>query len=307
MPIAETAAVSSSSSQRQATVAAGGGEDPLAALGRALEQARAFEALDRAVGERPRRDCSVVVKATLPPGSAERPVAGSYAAPELVEALAERLRREGWPHVQIAVAGPGGVAAAQRVGYAQGAVVDLSEQTVPYHYGGPIGAHPASRVWLDADARVIVGRARPDAALFYQAALVASLGAVPDSGALTARLSSPQDAAVCACEILESFPVAFGVLDATAAEGGRVLVGADLLALDWVFGELTGLDGPELNAVVREALMRSGRLHLTRLGDLDDLEGWPVPGALRAALAAAGAGRAWGALAGAKEVPWTDR
>jgi hypothetical protein len=287
-------------------VAVGVGSEAGATLIGALTEAGAAGALDAAAGSRHRSECKVAVKATLPPGSVPGSGSRAYADPALVEALLGWLTDGGWGEVTLLVPGPGGAATATAVGYREELAEDLTAATERFHYGGALGDHPASSAWRAAHVRILVGRARPDPALFYQGAIVSALGCVPDSREVAKRLPSPHDAGICACDVLEVLPVALGVLDA-AGTATRVLVSADLLALDWVFGELTGLDGPELNAVVREALQREGPLVLKRRGDLDELSGWSGPSPLRATLATVGAGRPLGALAGAKEVPWTDR
>lgn len=288
------------------------------ALVAALEQAGAGAAI--AGGTPHAAERAVVVKPTLPPGSERESHPLTYADPVLVEALAAWLADLGC-RVTIGVSGPEGVASARAVGYADGAVIDLAAEVDPFHYGGAIGEHAVSRAWLEADARVLVGKARSDRQLLYAGALVGALAPVPDSGELARRFATPRELARCVGEVLGKLPVAFGVIDAIfSADGpapphgrghevrtGFVVASCDLLALDWVLGELLALNGPELCPVVRELLELRGPIALTRRGDLAELEDWRGPGYLRAALATMGAGRPWGALLGAREVPWTAR
>jgi uncharacterized protein (DUF362 family) len=306
---------------RHAFVAVGRSDQAAEALEEALAGAEAKSALDEAVGGRERSACRVVIKPTLPPGvaRADRPLA--YADPALVNALADRLRSQGWGEVAIGVLGPDGLATAEAVGYRADALIDLAVATERFHYGGLIGEHDVSSAWLHADARILVGKARSDRQLFYAGTMVAVLGCVPDSSELADRFAPPHDIAACAAEILEKLPVAFGLVDAlwsadgsgppsrtgTARRTRSVIASSDLFALDWVLGELLGLDGPELSPVVAEALYRHGAVELTRRGDLSSFEGWKGPGDVRVVLASIGAGRLWGGLGGAKEVPWTAR
>jgi uncharacterized protein (DUF362 family) len=316
-----TVAISSTvPSRRTAIVAVGAGADAASSLELALEQSNAAEELAAAAGGREPADCRVVVKAALPPGSAREDPPLSYADPALVQALAAWLAERGFRAVSIAVPGPDAAATAATVGY-DAAVLDLASEPVPFHYGGLIGEHPAARVWRDADIRILVGKARTDRQLLYAGAMLGALGCVPDSDRLARRLPRPDDLARCACDVLAGLPVAFGVLDAwRAADGagpprrsgharatGCVLASADLLALDWVLGELMDLDGPELSPVVGEALQRRGPIQLKRRGVLTGFDPWSNPGALRAVLASVGAGRWWGSLTGSKGVPWTAR
>jgi uncharacterized protein (DUF362 family) len=298
-----------------ALVAVGAEDDIASSLTRALEQARAEQALD-AVGNGERPSCRVVIRPVLAPGAPQEDPPLSYADPVLVEALVEWLRERGWENVTIAVAGPGGCETARRVGY-QGEVVDLSSASDPFHYGGLIGDHAAARTWREADVRILVGKARTDRQLLYAGALIGALGCIPDSEQLTRRLPTAYDLARCSAEILEKLPVAFGLVDAWRAADGAgppsardtraVLASSDLFALDWVLGELMDLDGPELCPVVKEALYRRGAIDIERRGDLTEWTAWSNPGAARAMLSDIGAGRWWGRLTGSREVPWTAR
>jgi uncharacterized protein (DUF362 family) len=294
------------------------------ALEDALGPSRFDSALEAASGG-PRADARVLVKPVLPPGTAAQIHPLRYTDPQLVESLIAWLDGRGWNDLTVAVSGPGGQATARKVGYRADVVdryvVDLTSETEAFHYGGLIGEHEVAKAWLNADARILIGKSSTDRQLLYVGALIGALACVPNSDELARRIAGAHDMAVCASDILEKLPVDFGLIEAWhSAEGSgppvvvglpratkAVLASPDLLALDWVLGELMDLDGPELNPVVREALHRRGPLELTRLGSLDQWEPWRNPGALIATLSDLGAGRRWGRLVGAKGVPWTAR
>jgi hypothetical protein len=255
-----------------------------------------------------------LIKPQLPPGVTAAETA-RYADPSLVASLSQWLSDRGWSDVAIAVPGPGGVQTARDVGY-EGPVLDLSEDREPFHFGGLIGEHEVSRAWAAADLRILVSRGRTDAQLFYAGAMIGVLACVPQNEELARRIVTSHELAVCVNDVLESLPVAAAVIDVSQEpQGGgppdrdqaRVLVSSDMLALDWVLGELMALDGPELNPLIREALHRRGPLDLDRRGDLSELEPWRNPSARRVALSDVGAGRWWGAMLRSREVPWTDR
>jgi hypothetical protein len=204
------------------------------------------------------------------------------------------------------------IARLAELGFGGARLLDSGGPHVPFRYGPTIGEHPVARAWLQADARVIVADARADRQLLYAGAIVAALGCVADSDELSRRIVSARGLARAACEILERLPVAFGVLAGTGVRPGHgVIVSADLLALDWVLGEVIGLDGPGLSPAVSAMAEHRGPIELDRRGELTewDVGRWqpPVPGPARAALADLGAGRPYGRMLGAKEVPWTDR
>ena len=304
----------------RARVAVGTGSELGPALTCALAESGLADALDAASAGRDRAQARVVIKAVLPPGTEREPIPLTYCDPELVELLAAALREAGFTTVAIAVPGPDGSATARSVGY-QTQVLDLGDRVEKFHYGGLIGEHQAAAAWLCADARILVGKARCDRQLLYAGAMIGALGCVPASKELARRLVSAHDVAMCTADVLEKIPIAFGVIDAWCASDREVsatgtgaaqathavLASADLLALDWVLGELMDLDGPDLNPVVKEALNRRGPIDIERLGDVTEWDTWRNPTPLRAALADIGAGRWWGRLAGAREVPWTAR
>jgi uncharacterized protein (DUF362 family) len=304
----------------RAVVAVGTGGGITAALTNALADARVEHALREAEATLGRRPARIAIRPVLPPGLSGETPPLAYADPELVEALVTWLGERGRTDVTIAVAGPGGVQTATRVGY-KSAVRDLTSDMVTFQYGGLIGEHEVSGCWSGADVRILVAKARTDRQLMYCGAIVSALGAIPKSEALARRFSGAYEIAECAADVLERLPVTLGIIDAWAcadesiSEGGggsgratgSVLASTDLLALDWVLGELMGLDGPELNPVVKAQLVRRGAIDIDRWGDLTEWQPWRNAPAMRSALAQTGAGRRWGSLAGWREVPWTAR
>ena len=295
-----------------AAVAAGGGSSLEEALADALLRV-ALEGVVAGTDGRGAARGRGLIKPLLPPGVHPGDTA-AYVDPSLVASLIRWLGDHGWSDVAVAVGGPDGVRTARAVGY-DGAVVDLLEECDLVQFGGPLGEHEVSRAWTQADLRIVVGKARTDTQLFYGGAMIGVLGAVPQSRELARRIATSHEVAVCVSDVLERLPVAAGVIDVSPAtagsaedrRGARVLVSPDLLALDWVLGELMSLDGPELNPVIREALHRRGPLELDRRGDLSELEPWRNVSAARVALSDLGAGHRWAALVGSQGVPWTDR
>jgi uncharacterized protein (DUF362 family) len=307
-------------SRTRAVVAVGTGTDGdlVEALTTALGNARLASVLDetrRGLGPRATR---IVIRPVLPPGVPRQTAPIDYVDPKLVEALVAWLRDRGRAEIAIAVPGPGGAQTARVVGY-EHPVRDLTRDAAPFHYGGRIGDHPVSSSWKDADVRILVAKARTDRLLMYRGAIVCALGTIPCSDKLASRFAGAHDIGECAAEVLDRLPVTFGIIDAWHAaddasdgrgsprETGAVLASSDLLALDWVLGELMGLDGPQLNPVVKSQLIRRGALDIDRWGDLTEWDPWRNPGVTRSAIVQAGAGRPWGPLAGWREVPWTAR
>ncbi len=288
------------------------------ALAEALDEAGLAAAVAEAQARCEPRRAVALVKPVLPPSAqAEQPPL-RYCDPMLIRQLVSRLEKLG-TDVRIACHGAAALLAARRIGY-DGDLVDITVDPVPFHYGGSIGDHPVGRAWRDADLRIVVGKVRSDAQLLYCGTLVASLACVPESSALGSRFRSAPDIAACANDVVQRLPVAFGVLDAwysaehagrrragRAVPTGSVLASQDLLAVDWVLGELMGLDGPELNPVVREAVQRRDPQPIDRRGDLADWAGWSNVAPLPAVIADLRAASPLRSVLGGGGVPWTDR
>jgi hypothetical protein len=139
---------------------------------------------------------------------------------------------------------------------------------------GPLGRVAVARPWHDADVRILVAHNRVHRRWLYLGALSTALGPVH----APARL--PVSVGVACRAALEALPVAFAVTDAWQSRdrsGPRdtraVLAGHDPFAVDWLAGEKMDLD-PSLNPIVREGLLRWGRVRLLRRGNLTPWEPW---------------------------------
>jgi hypothetical protein len=98
---------------------------------------------------------------------------------------------------------------------------------------------------------------------------------MPDTGERGATF--PERAVLVA----DRAPAHFGFMDAWASRDGlgaanltrSVLASPNVLALDWVVGEMMDLD-PALNLVVQEGLHRWGRIDIVRRGNLTPWYPW---------------------------------
>jgi hypothetical protein len=139
---------------------------------------------------------------------------------------------------------------------------------------GPLGRVAVPRAWHDADLRILVAHNRAHRRWLYLGALSTALRPVH----APARL--PVSVPIACRAVLEALPVAFAVTDAWQSRdrsGARdtraVLAGHDPFAVDWLAGEKMDLD-PSLNPIVREGLLRRGRVRLVRRGNLTPWEPW---------------------------------
>jgi uncharacterized protein (DUF362 family) len=150
-------------------------------------------------------------------------------------------------------------------------IVDLSDEQVPFDYGGVLGEATAGRAWVEADYRVSFAKAKTRRRCFYSATLANLFGCLPRPDKLTWYAGPRHTYYECCVLIADRLPVDFGLVDAWPAE--EILASANPFALDWVVGEKMELD-PSLNPVVQEALLRWGRIHVTREGNLTAWASW---------------------------------
>lgn len=165
-------------------------------------------------------------------------------------------------------------------------------------YGGAVGRHLVDPAWADAPTRVVVAKNRSQRRLLYAGAMTTVLRAVPELDRLDAEVPDIVRAA------LEALPVSYGVVDAWESrdrrgtrQTGAILASANVLALDWLMGEKMELD-PALNPVVREGVLRWGRIRLDRRGNLTPWPKWHNATLAGAALAG---------LLPSKGASWTAR
>jgi len=269
------------------------GTDARSALDRLLARsgliARLVAAADAASGAR--AGFPIAIKPNLMAASA----AGSAdrTDPALVERLIAALAEEGFGTVALvesAVKGLPPVATVARDAGYTGAgyrIADLSEERVPFHYGGVLGARDAGRSWRDAAFRISFGKAKTQWQCLFTGALANLYGCLPDADKLASYHGTGHEFQECCVLLADRLPVQFGLVDAWVGGDGRgshaharrargtrtLLASDDLLALDWVLGEKMGLD-PGLSFVVGEALLRWGRVQVVRRGNTTAWRPW---------------------------------
>lgn len=191
--------------------------------------------------------------------------------------------------------------AARRAGAASVTRVECpSDDKVEIDLGAGLGRAAVARPWHEADFRVLIGHNRAHPRWLYGGAMLSVLRALrsPVRGELPV---------VCRA-LLEALPVHFAALDAWSSRDrsgvratGAVLASRNAFALDWMAGEKMDLD-PALNGVVREGVLRWGRIRLDRRGNETAWDPWTNATLLGAALTDVRA-----RLRGPKEVTWTAR
>lgn len=269
---------------RQASVHIETGESAATALDRALEKATLLESVERALeaSGKPRERFRVAVKPNL--------MSTRGTDPPLVEGLLAALRRRGYRELALVESRTGadarrGVAAmAGAAGYTGDGyrIVDLSDEQVAFDYGSVLGTASVGRTWLEADYRVSFAKLKVRRRCFYSGCLANLFGCLPEPDKLTHYAGRGHEFYECCVLIADRLPVHFGLVDAwdgadahggTLRHTGEILASDNIFALDWVTGEKMELD-PQLNPVLQEALLRWGRIEITRRGNQTSWQPW---------------------------------
>ncbi len=246
-----------------------------------------------------RSDYSIVVKPNIMTASIREEDSPVYTDPELVGRLFDRLREKGFQNFAIvearnvydySYAGRSVKAVAELVGYDENRgyrIEDLSEQKVPYNYGGVLGHHSCGRTWMEADYRISFAKNKTHWQCFYTGCLKNIYGCLPEWDKMKHYHGRGREFFECCILILDAFPVNFGFLDAWTSGDGfsghvrdaspnqtkTIFASPNILALDWVMGEKMGIN-PTTNYVIQEALIHWEKPAINRQGDMSPWSPW---------------------------------
>jgi uncharacterized protein (DUF362 family) len=249
------------------------GHDAGQALARVTQRAGLIESVERerAKGSRPHEEFRIAVKPNLMgrPGT----------DPALVERLFALLREHGYANLALVESrtardSNGSVAnAARDAGYSGEGyrIADLSDEPVPFDYGSVLGKATIGRTWLEADYRISFAKAKSQPRCFYSGCLANLLGCLPEPDKLSHYAGPRHSFYECCVLVADRVPVHFALMDASHAD--ELIASKSPFAVDWVAGEKMELD-PGLSPVLHEALLRWGRAHIVRHGNVTPWDGW---------------------------------
>jgi hypothetical protein len=273
---------------RDATVWVVTGSSALATMAEAIDQSRLLEDVERRWEQtgKPREEFAIVIKTDFAFASVRDNETPPYTDPVLVGRLADALRGGGFDSVTVVDSTqwtPNGTGRppltdiAATLGYDQTRyrIEGLAERGSAFDFGSLLGRRPVATVWLRADYRISFAKCRTDPRCFYATCIANLLGCLPDHGEAGATFYER------AVLVADRTPAHFGFLDAWVSRDGlgspnltrSVVASPNLLALDWVAGEMMDLD-PALNLVVQEGLHRWGQIAIVRRGNLTPWHPW---------------------------------
>ncbi len=285
---------------QNATVHLVNGADKLSALDRAVARAGFVDHVERVYHEsgKARDAFCIAIKPNIMTASVREDDSPVYTDPALVEALVDIIRYKGFREIAVVEShnvydysyqGRTVQAVAEMVGYRQNGyqVRNLSEEKVPYEYGGALGTHVVGRTWRDADYRISFAKNKTHWQCFYTACLKNVYGCLPEWDKMRHYHGSGIEFYEATIRIADRLPIHFGFLDAWVSGDGfsghvrdahpnltRMILASDnVFALDWVAGEKMGLY-PKHNFVMQEALDTWGPIRIQREGDMTPWHPW---------------------------------
>lgn len=253
---------------RPTTVVVEMGDDKLAMLDAILVKSKFFEILDRRWTEtgKPKASFAVVIKPNFMYMHSKKDIS-TYTDPALVEALVDRIVQHGFTNVVLVEAqstlgnyygNREVLKVAEYIGYSTGKnyrIVDLTEEMVPYDYGGRLGEHFVGPTWRDADFRISFAKNKTHVFCHYTLTLKNLYGTLPMQNKLK-EYHTKREYDWPTIEMMRHFPVHFGLIDAIYSADGqfgvivdaepnhtRTMIGGEnLMAVDWVGATKMGLD-----------------------------------------------------------------
>jgi uncharacterized protein (DUF362 family) len=278
------------------------GEDKFKLLDQVLEEAKFFEVLEKhfSKSNKSKEEFKVVIKPNFMYLHHKKDIS-TYTDPELVEALINKIADKGFSNITIVEAqstlgnyykNREVVTVAEYAGYSTNKnyrIVDLTEEMVPYDYGGRLGDHFVGPTWRDADFRVSFAKNKTHVFCHYTLTLKNIYGTLPMQNKLK-EYHTKREYDWPTIESLKHFPVHFGIIDGIYSADGQfgvivdpspvhtktMIGGENLMAVDWVGAKKMGLDpdDPKVGRFLPLAIEAFGKPEVEWSGDKSVYESW---------------------------------
>ncbi len=266
-------------------------KDKFSALKAVIEGTGFFRKLDAAWGHsgKKKEDFAVIVKPNFMfMYSTKDPT--TYADPELVEYLLDRMYERGYRNLAVGEArSTYGTfftnrevrTVAEYIGLTgkNYRIIDLSEDLEEYRYSGKLGTHYVNREWRKADFRISFAKNKTHAYAYYTLTIKNIYGALPMEDKFL-EYHHERDIFSTAIEFIRQFPIHFGFIDAFRSADGpfgvfadkdpnetETIIGSeDIVAADWIGAEKMGLD-PMVSDYMKLAVEAFGKPEINLVGD----------------------------------------
>lgn len=244
----------------------------------------------------PKDEFRIAIKPNIMTASLREEDSPVYTDPALVEELVRLVRDEGFKRLYVVESQNvydysyqkrTVLAVAEMCGYTRYGyqIVNLSEDTVEFDYGGTLGTHRAGRVWVEADYRISFAKNKTHWQCFYTACIKNVYGCLPEWDKMKHYHGKGIEFFEAAVLCADRLPVHFGFMDAWTSGDGfaghvrdpepnqtRTIFASDnIYALDWIAGRKMQIN-PADNYVIQEAIKRWGLFK--RIIVVGDMKAW---------------------------------
>ena len=251
--------------------------------------------------KKPKKEFRIAIKTNFMCAAYETDIS-VYTDVELVEYLIEMMRKEGYETFSVVesqmvwslmrqnrtVKNVAAMLGYSGKGYD---IVDLTETAKggnKHNFGDPLGEHPFSPAWSDADYRISFAKNKTHFQSYYTGAMKNIYGCLPEQNKLKHyHARKTREFHTCTIAVLEAFPVDFAFIDAYFSGDGlaglvkdtnpnetsTIICGENCFAVDWVQGEKMGVR-PEKNPVIQRAMERWKTPEIIRKGPTDVYHPW---------------------------------
>jgi uncharacterized protein (DUF362 family) len=263
------------------------GEDKFALLDQIVAEAGFWDVLERQylASGKSKQDFRVVIKPNFMYMHSRKDTS-TYTDPALVERLVDLMVDHGFTNVALVEAQStyGNYyqnrevrKVAEYIGYSTNKnyrLVDLTQEMVPFEYGGRLGSHFVGPTWRDADFRISFAKNKTHVFCHYTLTLKNIYGTLPLQNKLK-EYHTKREYDWPTIETMKHFPVHFGLVDAFTSADGQfgvisdpkpiqtktLLAGENLIAVDWVGAKKMGLDpdAPGVGRFLQLAIEAFGR------------------------------------------------
>jgi uncharacterized protein (DUF362 family) len=290
-------------SSGEATVVVAKGDDKFSLLEEVISKTGFFDLLEKRFKEsgKSKEGFSIVIKPNFMYMHSKKDIS-TYTDPKLVEALVDKIFEKGFTNITLVEAqstlgnyynNREVVKVAEYIGYSSKSekyqIVDLTEEMVPYDYGGRLGKHFVGPTWRDADFRISFAKNKTHVFCHYTLTLKNIYGTLPMQNKLK-EYHTKREYDWPTIETLKHFPVHFGLIDAFYSADGQfgvivdptprltktMIGGENLLAVDWVGAKKMGLDpdDPKIGRFLPLAVEAFGKPEVNWVGDKSVYEPW---------------------------------
>ncbi|MBI4651813.1 DUF362 domain-containing protein [Candidatus Desantisbacteria bacterium] len=278
------------------------GEDKFILLEQVLKETKFFEELEKNFikSGKNKNEFKIVIKPNFMYTHHKKDIS-TYTDPALVEAFINKIAEKKFSNITIVEAqstlgnyynNREVIKVAEYVGYSTKKnykIVDLTEEMVPYDYGGRLGNHFVGPTWRDADFRISFAKNKTHVFCNYTLTLKNIYGTLPMQNKLK-EYHTKREYDWPTIETLKHFKVHFGLIDSIYSADGQygvivdpkpnytktIIGGENLIAVDWVGAKKMGLDpdNPKIGRFLPLAVEAFGKPEIKWIGDKSIYDPW---------------------------------